>query len=113
MTCLFCRIVAREMPAQIVFENDHVLAFRDIHPAAPTHVLIIPKAHLSALTDAEPAHRHALGELFLAARAVAEKENVAHTGFRVVMNTGKHANQTVHHVHLHVMGGREMSWPPG
>jgi histidine triad (HIT) family protein len=112
-TCLFCSIVARAIPAQIVFENDHVLAFRDIRPAAPTHALVVPKKHVSGIHDAGPEDAALLGEVFLAARAVAEKLGLADAGYRLVVNQGDHGGQTVHHLHLHVLGGRSMQWPPG
>ena len=111
--CLFCNIVARAVPAQIVHENDHVLAFRDIRPAAPTHVLVIPKQHIAGIHDATREHAEILGELLLAARDVAEKLGLASGGYRLVLNQGPDAGQSVFHVHCHVLGGRPMGWPPG
>lgn len=113
MSCLFCKIVAREIPADIVLENDHVLAFRDIRPVAPTHVLVIPKMHLACIHDAGPTEAALLGEVFLAARQVAEKLGLGGPGYRLVVNNGDDGGQTVHHLHVHVLGGRGMSWPPG
>lgn len=110
-TCLFCRIVRREIPAAIVWENAHALAFRDIKPESPTHLLVIPKRHLASLNDATDAHL--LGELLLAAREIAEGEGIAQSGYRTVVNTGRDAGQTVFHLHVHVLGGRHMKWPPG
>jgi histidine triad (HIT) family protein len=110
-TCLFCRIVRREIPASIVWENEHALAFRDIKPEAPVHVLVIPKRHFASLND--DADARLLGELLLAAREIAEGEGIAESGYRTVVNTGRDAGQTVFHVHVHVMGGRHMAWPPG
>jgi histidine triad (HIT) family protein len=110
-TCLFCRIVRREIPAAVVWENAHALAFRDIKPEAPTHLLVVPKRHFASLNDAADAQQ--LGELLLAAREIAEGEGIAQSGYRVVVNTGRDAGQTVFHLHLHVMGGRHMKWPPG
>jgi histidine triad (HIT) family protein len=110
-TCLFCRIVRREIPASIVWENEHALAFRDIKPEAPIHVLVIPKRHFASLNDAADARL--LGELLLAAREIAEGEGIAESGYRTVVNTGANAGQTVFHLHVHVMGGRRMTWPPG
>jgi len=110
-TCLFCRIVRREIPAEIVFETAEVLAFRDIGPKAPTHVLVIPKVHvpsLDAMNDGQLA-----GALLLAAGQVARDLGVAESGYRTVINTNADGGQTVHHVHLHVLGGRSLSWPPG
>jgi Diadenosine tetraphosphate (Ap4A) hydrolase and other HIT family hydrolases len=110
-TCLFCRIVRREIPAAIVWENAHALAFRDIKPESPTHLLVVPKRHLGSLNDATDAQL--LGELLLAAREIAEGEGIAQSGYRTVLNTGRDAGQTVFHLHVHVMGGRHMKWPPG
>ena len=110
--CLFCRIVAGEIPATIVHETDDVLAFRDIAPAAPTHVVVVPKAHhddVAALTADDP---DLAGRLLAAGAAVAAAEGLA-PGFRLVFNTGADGGQTVFHVHLHVLGGRAMTWPPG
>jgi histidine triad (HIT) family protein len=110
-TCLFCRIVRREIPAEIVFETTDVLAFRDIGPKAPTHVLVIPKVHvpsLDAMDDGLLA-----GTLLLAAGQVARELGVAVSGYRTVINTNDDGGQTVHHLHLHVLGGRSLSWPPG
>jgi histidine triad (HIT) family protein len=111
--CLFCNIVARTIPAQIVLENDHVLAFKDIHPMAPTHALVIPKKHITGIHDAAPEHAAMLGELLLAARDVAESLGLAQSGYRLVMNQGPDGGQSVLHLHCHVMGGRPMAWPPG
>lgn len=110
-TCLFCRIVRREIPAPIVWENAHALAFRDIKPESPTHLLVVPKRHVGSLNDATDAQL--LGELLLAAREIAEGEGIAQSGYRTVVNTGRDAGQTVFHLHVHVLGGRHMKWPPG
>ena len=110
-TCLFCRIVRKEIPATVVLENDHVVAFRDIDPKAPTHVLVVPKTHVATLDDATDARR--LGELQLAAATVARAEGLVAGGYRTVINCGAGAGQTVFHVHLHLLGGRKLSWPPG
>jgi histidine triad (HIT) family protein len=111
--CLFCNIVSRKIPAQIVFENDDVVAFNDIRPVAPTHALVIPKKHIVGVHDATPADALALGQLLLAARDVAEKLGLAEGGYRLVVNQGADAGQSVFHLHCHVMGGRHMAWPPG
>jgi histidine triad (HIT) family protein len=111
--CLFCNIVARTLPAQIIHENDHVLAFRDIHPVAPTHALVIPKRHITGIHDATPDDAALLGQIVLAARDVAEKLGLGQGGYRLVMNQGPDGGQSVFHVHCHVMGGRPMAWPPG
>jgi len=110
--CLFCRIVAGEIPATVVLETDDVLAFRDIAPAAPTHVVVVPKAHhqdVVALAAADPG---LAAKVLAAGTAVAEQEGLA-DGFRLVFNTGRDGGQTVFHVHLHVLGGRSLTWPPG
>jgi histidine triad (HIT) family protein len=111
--CLFCRIAAGEVPAQIVLENEHVLAFRDIHPAAPLHALVIPRKHLAGVHEASPEDAPMLGQLVLTARDVAEKLGLAEGGYRLVMNQGGDGGQSVFHLHCHVLGGRAMAWPPG
>jgi histidine triad (HIT) family protein len=111
--CLFCKIVAGEIPADRVYEDEHVVGFRDINPQAPTHVLLIPKRHVATLNDAGESDREALGALLLAARAVAADEGLAESGYRLVVNTMKDAGQVVFHVHLHLLGGRGFGWPPG
>ena len=110
--CLFCRIVAGELPADVVHEGPRTLAFRDLHPAAPVHVLVVPREHHATAADlarADPAH---LGEVLAAATEVAEREGLD-AGYRLVLNTGDDGGQTVHHLHVHVLGGRGLSWPPG
>lgn len=109
--CLFCRIVRREIPATIVREDEHTLAFRDIDPKAPTHVLVIPKTHVASLGDGPDAVT--LGRLLLAAAQIAKDEGIETSGYRTVINTGADAGQTVHHVHVHLLGGRHLKWPPG
>ena len=111
--CIFCKIVRGEIPAGVVYENEDVIAFRDLHPKAPLHVLIIPRRHIASVNDVVDGDAAVLGQLFVAARAVAESENVAKTGYRLVMNTGSNAGQTVDHIHLHILAGRAMTWPPG
>lgn len=110
---LFLKIINREIPADIVYETDRVLAFRDINPQAPVHVLIIPKEHIRTLDDAQPAHAELLGELFLAATEIARSEGLSEDGYRVVMNCKQAGGQMVYHIHLHLLGGRQMHWPPG
>ena len=110
--CIFCKIVAGEIPAEIVLESDTTVAFRDLNPQAPTHVLVIPRSHYpnaAALAEGEPA---TAAHLFDTAKAVAEQEGLAN-GYRLVLNTGADAQQTVFHVHMHLLGGRSMTWPPG
>jgi histidine triad (HIT) family protein len=111
--CLFCRIVRGEVPAQKVAESEHTLAFRDIGPQAPTHVLLIPKAHVAdSAADLGPPHAAMLAELFALAARVAKEER-CDQGWRLVSNVGPHAGQTVRHLHFHLLGGRPMEWPPG
>jgi histidine triad (HIT) family protein len=111
MSCLFCRIVKREVPANVVAENEHALAFRDINPAAPTHVLVIPKVHVTDVSEASDTSL--LGQVFALARQVAKSEGLEQDGYRLVVNNGKNAGQSVFHLHMHVLGGRAMAWPPG
>ena len=111
--CLFCAIVAGEIPATQVLETDRILAFRDINPQAPTHVLVIPKTHYPDVAALAAADAALLGEVIDAVRQVAAAEGVAETGYRVVFNTGAEAGQTVPHVHAHLLGGRSLTWPPG
>jgi histidine triad (HIT) family protein len=111
--CIFCRIAAGEVPAQVVREDEDTIAFRDLDPKAPLHVLVIPRRHIASVNDVQPADREVMGALFVAARDVAAAEGVADDGYRVVMNTGAAAGQSVHHVHLHVLAGRALRWPPG
>ncbi|MEA2517812.1 MAG: histidine triad family protein [Actinomycetota bacterium] len=110
--CLFCKIVAGEVPSDKVLETDDVLAFRDINPGAPTHVLVIPKRHVASVHELEHSDAEEVASLFDAIKQVAEQEGVAH-GYRVVTNVGADAGQSVFHLHLHVLGGRPLSWPPG
>lgn len=110
-SCLFCRIVAGEIPAKIVAQTDDCVAFRDIDPKAPTHVLVIPREHVPSL--AEAADATLIGKMALLAAEIARSEGVAQSGYRTVFNTNADAGQTVFHLHLHLLGGRRMSWPPG
>jgi len=111
--CLFCRIASGDLEAQIVLENDRVVAFRDINPQAPTHVLIIPRKHVSTLNDLSADDVEDIGAMVLAAKEIAQADGVADDGYRVTMNCNAHAGQSVFHVHLHLLGGRRMEWPPG
>ena len=111
--CIFCRIAAHEIPAKVVREDEDTIAFRDLDPRAPVHVLIIPRRHVASLNEVTAEDAPLLGALFVAARAIAEAEGVAASGYRVVMNTGPAAGQSVHHAHLHLLAGRELRWPPG
>lgn len=110
---LFERIVAREIPSQIVFEDDLVLAIRDINPQAPTHVLIFPKQPVPRIAEITPDHHKLLGHLLLKAAEVADKLGLKQSGYRLVINNGPHGGETVPHLHCHILGGRHMAWPPG
>lgn len=111
--CLFCKMIAGEITPDTVYEDAEVLAFRDINPQAPTHVLVIPKTHISTLNDLQLEHAALVGKLFLAAQKVAQADGIAERGYRTVMNCNREAGQSVFHIHLHVLGGRGMHWPPG
>ena len=113
MATIFDRIIAREIPADIVHEDDEVLGFRDIHPQAPVHVLFIPKRPIATLNDATGADAALIGKLVLAAAAYAKRQGVAERGYRVVMNCNDDGGQTVFHIHLHLLAGRALRWPPG
>jgi histidine triad (HIT) family protein len=110
---LFLKIIAREIPADIVYENSDVLAFRDINPQAPLHVLIVPKRRIRTIDDIGSDDEELVGKLFSAARHIAAEEGISEAGYRVVMNCNEAAGQTVFHIHLHLMGGRRFDWPPG
>jgi len=111
--CLFCKIVAGEIPADIIFESESVVAFRDINPKAPTHVLMIPKRHIATINEIAEADKDTVGDLFLVAAKIAADEVLADDGYRVVMNCNAAAGQTVFHIHLHLLAGRQLTWPPG
>lgn len=111
--CLFCKIIADEIPADIIHESPDAIAFRDINPQAPTHVLIVPRQHISTINDLAESDTDTVGQLFLAARNIARQEGFAEDGYRVTMNCNAAAGQTVFHIHLHLLGGRNFTWPPG
>lgn len=111
--CLFCKIASHQIPSRIILENDQFAAFEDINPQAPVHFLVIPKKHLGSLAEASADETGLLGTLLGGARTVAEQLKIRKGGYRVVINTGAHGGQTVDHLHLHVLGGRAMEWPPG
>lgn len=111
--CLFCKIISREIKGSIVYEDDRVLAFNDINPQAPTHVLVVPKRHIATLNDLTPEDDQLVGELARRAAAIAKERGISAGGFRAVLNTNRDAGQTVFHIHLHLLGGRSMHWPPG
>jgi histidine triad (HIT) family protein len=111
--CVFCKIVSGEAPARIVYEDKDLVAFHDVNPQAPTHILLIPRKHIGSLSDAGDSDTELLGKLLQCARRVAETLDLAKSGYRVVINNGAGAGQSVFHVHVHVIGGRRMRWPPG
>ncbi len=111
--CLFCKIAGGEIPAALVHQDDRIVAFRDINPQAPTHILLIPREHIASLDAADGEHRALLGDLLLAARDLARSEGMAEDGYRTVVNVGADGGQTVHHLHVHLLGGRSLGWPPG
>jgi len=111
--CLFCRIMNREIQASIVYEDDHVVAFNDINPQGPTHVLVVPRRHIETLNDLTPDDDQLVGELIRRAAAIAKQRGIAAGGYRTVFNTNREAGQTVFHIHLHLIGGRTLHWPPG
>lgn len=111
--CLFCKIGAGEIEANVVHETDDVIAFRDINPQASTHVLIIPKRHIATINDITAADAETVGKLYVAARDIAAAEGISEPGYRAVMNCNSAAGQTVFHIHLHLIGGRDLGWPPG
>jgi histidine triad (HIT) family protein len=113
MDCLFCKIADKTIPADIVYEDDRVVAFRDVAPQAPTHILVIPKQHISTLNDLNESNKELIGHILYVAKTIAATEGLAEDGYRVAMNCNNHGGQTVFHIHLHLLGGRQMQWPPG
>ena len=111
--CLFCKMVAGEIKPDVVFENDAVMAFRDVNPQAPLHVLVIPREHIATTNDLTTENADIVGKLYLAAKQIAADEGVAEPGYRMVMNCNPGAGQSVYHIHLHLLGGRSLGWPPG
>lgn len=112
-TCIFCQIVANQATANILYRDQQVTAFRDAHPAAPAHLLIVPNRHISSLNDLQDEDEAIIGYMFAVARRLAAKEGVDQSGYRLVINTNSDAGQSVFHLHLHLIGGRPMHWPPG
>ena len=111
--CLFCKILSGDIPADIVYESDSAIAFRDVNPQAPTHVLVIPRKHVATINDLNEDDQEIVGSLYLAAKEVARAEGISDEGYRAVMNCNEGAGQSVFHIHLHVLGGRALGWPPG
>jgi len=111
--CIFCKIASGAIPVKIIYEDEHLVAFPDINPVAPVHVLVIPRKHLGSIAEAGPADAAMLGHVMLSLPKIAAQLGIADAGFRVVMNTGKDGGQSVQHLHWHILGGRFMEWPPG
>lgn len=111
--CIFCKIVAKTIPASVVYQDDQVTAFHDLNPQAPTHVLLVPNQHIANTEALEAGHDAAVGAVMRAARTIARAAGVADSGYRLVVNTGRDANNSVAHLHVHLLGGRPMTWPPG
>jgi len=111
--CLFCKIVSGDIPGDILYQDENVLAFKDLSPHAPVHFLVIPKKHIPTINDIQPDDAELVGQLFLAAKQVAKQVGMDESGYRCVMNCNDEGGQTVHHIHLHVLGKRQMTWPPG
>jgi histidine triad (HIT) family protein len=113
MDCIFCKIVSGDAPANVVYRDDQTTAFRDIHPVAPTHILIVPNKHIASVNDAALEDQSILGSLFLAAKKIAEQEGIANDGYRLIVNTGPNSGQMVFHLHLHIIGGQRLRHPMG
>lgn len=113
MDCLFCKIAQKELPATIVYEDNELVAFEDIRPKAPTHILIIPKAHFATINDTSEAEEQLLGNMILRAKSLAHELGFSEQGYRLVFNINPGGGQEVYHIHLHLLGGRQMTWPPG
>jgi histidine triad (HIT) family protein len=113
MDCLFCKIAEGQIPAKKIFEDDDIIAFRDVNPQAPTHILLIPRRHITTLNDLTPADAPLAGKLLVQAKLLAEQEGIAESGYRTVFNCNGDGGQSVYHIHLHLLGGRALRWPPG
>jgi histidine triad (HIT) family protein len=113
LPCIFCNITQHKMSADILYEDDEVMVIRDINPQAPVHILTIPKIHIAKISDIEEKNQQLIGKMIFTAKQVAEEQGISETGFRMVFNNGRHGGQDVHHLHLHLLGGRPMRWPPG
>ena len=113
MNCLFCKIAQGDIPATVLFEDNEIMAFRDIRPQAPTHILVIPKRHIATINDTSDQDEQLLGKMVLKAKKLAEIEGLSEIGYRLVFNINSGGGQEVYHIHLHLLGGRQMTWPPG
>jgi histidine triad (HIT) family protein len=112
-SCLFCRIIKKEIPSRIIYEDAHIVAFEDVHPQAPVHILVVPRKHIGSLSEVKAEDTGLMDELFTVARQMAKDRQIASRGYRTVINCGREGGQTVYHLHLHLLGGRQMTWPPG
>lgn len=113
MDCIFCRIIKGEIPSDKVYEDEHLYAFRDIDAKAPVHILVVPKSHIESVNGLDEANAHLVANAFLAMKEIAAKEGIGESGYRIVVNTNKDAQQSVAHIHFHMLGGRSLTWPPG
>ena len=113
MSCLFCKIIQGEIPATVMYEDSEIMAFSDVNPQAPTHLLVVPKEHIATLNDTETKHEQLLGRMVLTGTKLAAITGFDSAGYRLVFNVNSDGGQTVHHIHLHILGGRKMTWPPG
>lgn len=113
MDCLFCKIASGELKAEVLFEDSEMMIFKDINPQAPIHLLVIPKEHIATMNDTDSKHEQLLGRMLLAAKKAAKNEEIADNGYRLVFNCNSAGGQEVYHIHLHLLGGRQMTWPPG
>ena len=113
MNCVFCRIATGQARADVLYQDELVTAFRDVRPQAPTHILIIPNEHIESIADIQPHHGRLLGHMFTVANRLAAEEGIAQSGYRLITNKGNDGGQSVYHLHLHLLGGRRMTWPPG
>lgn len=111
--CIFCKIANKEIPSEIIYEDDRIVAFKDINPVAPVHILFIPKVHIDSLNKIEDENKNLIGHMFVKIREIAEKLGIADDGYRVVNNCGSFGGQVVGHIHFHLIGGRQLQWPPG
>lgn len=113
MNCIFCKIINGEIPSQKVYEDDRILAFKDINPAAPIHIVIVPKEHISSANEINDSNNDVVGHIFKVAAALAKENGIAERGYRIVNNCGEEGGQSVNHLHFHLIGGRNLQWPPG
>lgn len=113
MSCIFCKIVAGEIPSEILYQDDDVICFRDVAPQAPTHMLVIPRKHIGSIAELEEHDTTLAGKILVTATQMAREQGISESGYRVAMNCGDEGGQTVGHIHMHVLGGRQMGWPPG